>query len=141
NNAFAESEWIFDFSASVPVGRYLATDVLSNARRASIFLNPRGTDLVCLSEDANRAMPLDVLEAQYYRSVIRTPELHGHLAANESRTRYARTCRDVSFSIPTHMACLHSAIAAQAIQTNYSSEGAAIRIWRADPLTCAVSIV
>jgi hypothetical protein len=36
DSAFAESELILDFSASVPVARYLARDVASDARRASL---------------------------------------------------------------------------------------------------------
>ncbi len=139
--AFRESELILDFSASVPVSRHLARDVHSDARRVSLFLNPRGSDLVCVREDAIRTMPLDGLEAQYYRAVIRHPSLSGHLAVNEARTRYARSCRDVSFSIPTHLVSMHSAIAAQAVRMSYSSEGAAVRVWHADPSTCAVSIV
>ncbi|WP_437231181.1 Mov34/MPN/PAD-1 family protein [Planctomicrobium sp. SH661] len=139
--AFAESELILDFSASVPVSRHLARDVRSDARRESLFLNPRGSDLVCIREDAKRAMPLDGLEAQYYRAVIRDPALSGHLAMNEARTRYARSCRDVSFSIPTHLVSMHSAIAVQAIRTSISSDGASVRIWQADPATCAVAII
>ena len=141
DSAFAESDLILDFSASVPVSRHLARDVQSEARRVSLFLNPRGSDLVCIREDTKRIMPLDGLEAQYYRAVIRDPALSGHLAVNEARTRYARSCRDVSFSIPTHLVSMHSAIAAQAIRTSYSSEDPAVRIWHADPSTCAVSIV
>lgn len=139
--AFTESELILDFSASVPVARYLARDVVSDARRLSLFLNPKGTDLVCLREGAERTIPLDGMEAQYYRAVIRMPEMNGHLAANESRTRYARTCRDVTFAIPTHTASLLSAIAAQAVRDSYGSKESAIRIWRSQALTCGVSIV
>jgi hypothetical protein len=139
--AWAESELILDFSASVPVSRHLARDVESGARRVSLFLNPRGSDLVCLREDIKRTMALDGLEAQYYRAVIRDPSLSGHLAVNEARTRYARSCRDVSFSVPTHLVSMHSSIAAQAIRTSYASEDAAIRIWHADPSSCAVSII
>ena len=139
--AFGESDLILDFSASMPVSRHLARDIQSDARRVSVFLNPRGSDLVCIREDEKRTMPLDGLEAQYYRAVIRDPALSGHLAVNEARTRYARSCRDVSFSISTHMVSMHSAIAAQAIRASYSSEGASIRVWHADPSTCQVSIV
>ena len=109
--ALAESDLILDFSASVPVSRHLSRDVQSDARRVSLFLNPRGSDLICIREDAKRTMPLDGLEAQYYRAVIHYPELSGHLAVNEAHTRYARSCRDVSFSIPTHLVSMHSAIA------------------------------
>lgn len=141
NAAFEESDLILDFSASVPVSRYLARDIQSAARRVSLFLNPRGSDLVCIREDARRLMPLDALEAQYYRAVIRNSALSGHLAVNEARTRYARSCRDVSFSIPTHMVSLHSAIAAQAARLSYSSDDASVRVWHGDSVTCEVSAV
>lgn len=139
--AFTDSGLILDFSASVPVSRHLARDVQSDARRVSLFLNPRGSDLVCIREDVKRTFPLDGLEAQYYRAVIRDPALNGHLAVNDARTRYARSCRDVSFSIPTHLVSMNSAIAAQAVRASYSSEDASVRVWHADPSTCAVSIV
>jgi len=139
--AFSQAQMILDFSASVPVSRHLSQDIQCDARRASLFLNPRGSDLVVLSESKTRSLPLDFLEAQYHRAVIRDPALSGHLAANESRTRYARTCRDVSFSIPTHLASIHSAIAAQAVRMLHASDDAVIRIWKADPVDCAVSVV
>lgn len=141
DTAFAESDLILDFAASVPVSRLLARDIQCAARRASLFLNPRGSDLVCISEDTKRTMPLDGLEAQYYRAVIRNPALVGHLAVNETRTRYARSCRDVSFSIPTHLVSMHSAIAAQAIRTIYTTERASVLIWHADTSTCEISLV
>jgi hypothetical protein len=121
NASYAKSELILDFSASVPVARCLARDVTSNARRISVFMNPLGTDLVVLCEDRQRTVSLDALEAQYHRAVIRNQKLHGHLAANESRIRYARSCRDLSFTIPTHMVSLHSAIASQAIRSSLGS--------------------
>lgn len=135
--AIMESELVLDFSASVPVARQLAADE-RGGRRASIFLNPRGSDLVVLCEDASRSTRLDALEAQYYRAVIRDTSLQDHLKVNESRTRYSRSCRDVSFSLPTHLVGLHSAIAAQAVRSCQASTEAAVRIWRADPVSCAV---
>lgn len=137
----AKSEVILDFSASVPVARRVACDVSSDARRMSIFLNPLGTDLVLLAEDRERAASLDALEAQYHRAVLRNQSLLGHLAANESRTRYARSCRDLSFTIPTHLVSLHSAVASQAIRSAHREDEAVIRIWNADKATCAVTVV
>lgn len=137
SNAIAESELVLDFSASVPVARHLAADA-RGGRRASVFLNPRGSDLVVLCEDALRSTRLDALEAQYYRAVIRNSVLQEHLKANENRRRYSRSCRDVSFTLPTHLVGLHSAIAAQAVRSCQSSMEAAIRVWRADPVECAV---
>ncbi len=119
--ALAAAELVLDFSASVPVARMLARDVRYGARRMSLFLSPRGLDLVCLSEDATRTIPLDCLETQYYRALIRDPGLSGHLAVNESRTRYARTCRDVSLSLPSHLVALHGAIGSQAVREAWDS--------------------
>lgn len=139
DGALAESELILDFAASVPVARHLARQVESPARRASLFLNPRGTDLVCLSEDRQRANSLDCLEMQYYRAVIHDERLSGHLEVNATRTRYARSCRDVSFALPTHLVSIHAGIGAQAVRAVMGEEQAAIKVWRSDPITCAVS--
>jgi len=111
NVALNEADLILDFSASVPVSRYLARRKESVARRASLFFNPRGTDLVCLSEDELRATTLDCLEMQYYRAIVRDERLSGHLATNQSKTRYARSCRDVSFSLPTHLVAFMGVLA------------------------------
>jgi len=139
DTALNEAELILDFSASVPVSRYLARREETRARRVSLFFNPRGTDLVCLSEDRTRATTLDCLEMQYYRAIVRDERLAGHLATNSSKTRYARSCRDVSFSLPTHLVSIHAGIGAQAVRLALSTEQAVIKVWRSDAATCAVS--
>jgi hypothetical protein len=141
DTALSEAELILDLAASVPVARHLALHVESPARRVSLFLNPRGSDLVCLGEDSGRTSTLDCLELQYYRAVIRDERLSGHLNANTSRVRYARSCRDVSLSLPTHLVSLHAAIGAQAVRLASTREDAVIKVWRSDPVTCAVMAV
>jgi len=141
DTALSEAELILDFAASVHVARHLAQHVESQARRVSLFLNPRGTDLVCLSEDSKPTSTLDCLELQYYRAVIRDERLSGHLNANTNRVRYARSCRDVSFSLPTHLVSLHAAIGAHAVRLASTSEEAIIKVWRSDRVTCAVTAV
>ena len=54
DTALSEAELILDFAASVPVARHFARHVESPARRVSLFLNPCGSDLVCLGEDSGR---------------------------------------------------------------------------------------
>jgi Prokaryotic E2 family A/Prokaryotic homologs of the JAB domain/ThiF family len=137
--ALAAAELILDCAASVPVARHLARQVESPARRVSLFLNPRGSDLVCLSEDRTRAMTLDCLEMQYYRAVVGDERLSGHLETNTGRVRYARSCRDVSFTLPTHLVSMHAGIGAQAVRLAIATENASIKVWRTDPVTCAVS--
>lgn len=139
--AFSRAELVLDIAASVPVSRHVAHDATTSARRLSLFLNPSGTDLVLLAEDAGRTMPLDVLEMQYYRAVAGDERLTGHLASQPGRLRYARSCRDVSATIPNHLVTLHAAIAAQAVRQTLATDAGAVRVWRADPQTLEVSRV
>lgn len=130
--AFSAADLIFDFSASVPVARHLARGVDSPGRRFSLFLNPAGTDLVLLAEDASRAVKLDCLEMQYYRFLANDSRMDGHLAG-AANVRYGTSCRDVSSTIPQHLVALHAAIGTKALRDATDSPEAAIVVWRADP--------
>jgi integrative and conjugative element protein (TIGR02256 family) len=126
------SDVIADFSASISVARHLARDVTANARRISAFLNPSGTDLVVLAEDSIRAIPLDCLEMQYYRGIVRRPELSHHLAKPSRQTRYARSCRDLTATISEELISLHASISSRALRHALNTESATAYIWRAD---------
>jgi hypothetical protein len=136
-----EADAILDFSASVAVARHLAWQEDFKGRRASLFLNPRGTDLILLAEGADRAVPLDCLEMQYYRTVLREPSLADHLRSRGSGLRYSTSCRDVSARIPTRLVALHAAIGAGALPAALERAEASIMIWKTDPATLAVSPV
>jgi integrative and conjugative element protein (TIGR02256 family) len=127
--SFQGADAIADFSASLGVARHLCSDILSPARRLSGFLNPTGTDLVVLAEDANRRTPLDCLEMQYYRQVLTRPELAGHFTQQDGRVRYARSCRDVSSILPEDQVAFHAAIGARAVRTALAQAEASIGIW------------
>jgi hypothetical protein len=131
-NALSSADVIFDISTSVAVGRYLARDVDSPARRISLFLNPKGTDLVFLSEGKDRLIPLDALEIQYYRALITHDELINHLALPEGKVRYARSCRDISSTIPHDFVSLHASIASRSLHNSFSEDSAKIIIWQAE---------
>lgn len=135
---FAAAELVLDLAASVPVSRYIANEVEGAGRRIAAFLNPRGTDLILLVEDAARAIRLDCLEMQYYRAISGTTGLEHHLAAPEGRLRYARSCRDISSTLPNHFVAMHAAIGAKAIRQVVQSDNAAIRIWVSDPETLEI---
>ena len=137
-NALSEAEIVLDMAASIPVTHHLVHGVNSPARRAAVFLNPRGTDLVLLAEDKDRSIPLDCLEMQYYRAIATNPEFEQHLLPPESRLRYARSCRDVTATLPNHLVTLHAAIAARALRLAIDADTASIRIWQADTETGAV---
>lgn len=128
--AISASELILDISTSIPVARYIANDLECNARRVSLFLNPSGRDLVMLVEDRSRSIPLDCLEMQYYREIAFNPEHSKHLAAPAGRIRYARSCLDVSSSIPANLVALHAAIAAEEVRKANNADEARATIWQ-----------
>jgi len=144
---------IVDLSASVAVARHIATITTSPARRMSFFLNPTGSSSVLLCEDAERTIPLDALEMQYYRGLLCNPLLHDHLSAPSKQVAFAHSCRDRSFQIANDLMTLHAAVGANAIRNASHSSNACIRIWVAhdktretrmievEPLPCHVATV
>jgi hypothetical protein len=130
---------ILDISASATVARHLAMDVQSPARRASVFLNPQGTDVVVLAEDKDRQLPLDVLEMQYYRAVNGEPSLQDHLIANPGKLRYGRSCRDVSTTMSTAKVTMHAALAAELVQAAVAASGASMTVVRSQSGSLAVA--
>ena len=130
--AFNTADIILDVSASISVARYLVHNVDSPARRISLFLNPKGTDVTILAEDVERNITLDSLEMQYYRHLISENCLAGHLKRNHGRIRYATSCRDVSSTIPQDFVALQAAICSRAIHKITSNEQAFMSIWRID---------
>lgn len=119
-----------DFSASPAVARWLALDAPGDSRRISVFLNPKGTDLVLMAEDETRSMRLDQIEAQYYRAVIERKEFAEHLPDSTELLRYGRTCRDVTSTLPQDMIALFSGIAARALKNRIANPGYSLAIWQ-----------
>lgn len=135
------AELILDISASATVARHLAIDVKSTARRASVFLNPQGTDVVVLAEDKDRRLSLDVLEMQYYRAVNCEPSLQDHLIANPGKLRYGRSCRDVSTTMSTAKVTIHAALGAELVQAAVAASGASMTVARSHRGSLAVTPV
>ena len=132
-NSIKESDVIVDISTSIAVARYLARDVKSEARRASLFLTPSGEDSVMLIEDKNRRIPLDLVEMQYYRSLLHKEGLKAHLSKFSGRIRYANSCRDITSLVPQDMVALHAAICSRALRTSIEEDFAWIKIWKLNP--------
>lgn len=128
--ALKNADAILDASASVAVARHLARSADSPARRVSLFFNPSGTAGVMLCEDSAREIPLDWLEMHYYRELISNPELRDHLRRPTARIRYARSCRDLSSSLPQELVAQHAAIGARAFRGVLAANSAGISIWR-----------
>lgn len=131
NEVMREAAVVFDFSASLPVARALATSMAPETRKVSVFLSPSGNDLVILAEDRERKSTLDILEHQLYRAIIQNKAIKGHLQHGDNRIRYAQSCRDVSSRMPQDLTALHAAIASRAVRQVADSDDASITIWRA----------
>ena len=122
-----DADLILDASTSIAVARYLTRDLDSPARRASLFLNPKGRDAVMLMEDARRSFPLDALESQYYRAVLRDSRLDQHIR-NEREFRYSAGCRDVTARIGQDDVALGSALLAR--QLRCADDQAIAAVWQ-----------
>ena len=127
--ALRNANLVLDLSASVAVGRVLAHTV-SDARRVSAYLNPAGTDLVMLAEDADRQLNLHDLEMQFYRALAHVEALSEHYQFAGERLRYGQGCRDVSVVLPNDRVALHGALASSAIRG--LGPEPAITVWRVE---------
>lgn len=126
--AFVRADVIIDASASVAAARHLS-DMQAGARRVSAFFNPAGTDVVILTEAADRTVTLRDLEGQYYSLLLSDPVLAGHLGADQGRIRYSGSCRSLTNRIPASNAALLSAIASRGITRGLQEEHGTVRIW------------
>lgn len=141
DEAFKRVGLVLELAASIPVARHCAIDAPGTSRRVSLFLNPRGTELVLLAEDSERSIRLDCLEMQYYRALINVPALATHLLPAQGRVRYARSCRDVTAVIPNNLVSMFGAIGSKAIRQTVAGGNASIRLWRSDPESLSIQQV
>ena len=130
-SALSEAEIILDMSASVSVARHLSRDLDVRGRRISLFLNPSGTALTLLAEDAAHQMSLDSLEMQLYRECANNPDLNG-LLTSLGGLRTGQSCRDVTVPIPQNLVALHAGIGSHAIREASATRDASICIWQVD---------
>ncbi len=129
--AYQDADVILDMAASIPVSRHLAHDIKSESRRVSLFLNPSGKALTLLAEDTGREIQLDSLEMQFYRAIVRDPNLWS-LLDNPDQTRIGQTCRDVSAEISQNDVAMHGGMGSRLVQQVGESGRARIRTWGSD---------
>ena len=129
--AYRDSDIILDMAASIPVSRHLVHGVSSRTRRVSLFLNPSGKALTLLAEDTGRAIPLDLLEMQFYRAIAKDPSL-ASLLEHTDRTRIGQTCRDLSAEISQDDVAMHGGMGSRSIRQLFECDEARIRTWLLD---------
>lgn len=132
--AIKEASLVVDCSASVAVGRYLAHELAGGTRSVSFFMNPAGTALIMLLENADRTISLDTLEMQYYRLLTKKPALHNHLEA-EHKVLYSSTCRNKSLVYSQDNASIFAGISSKAIKQISNRCDAAIMVWNWEDLS------
>lgn len=126
--AYETADLILDASTSIAVARFLARDLDSATRQASVFVNPTGQDVVLLMEDAGRSVTLDALEGQYYRAVLSDERLAGHISRDTTGVRYGRGCRDVAARLAQDDLAMASALICRQLRAGGSDAVAAV--WR-----------
>jgi hypothetical protein len=139
--ALSEADVIVDASASLSVERYLALDVDSPARRVSTFFTPSGNSSVFLMEDKERHSPIDILEMQYYREILRSDQLKDHLNISGRPIRYGQSCRDLTSRIPQDFVMIHAALAIGAFKKTLDQPTAFGGIWTIESDTQQISFI
>lgn len=130
--AYKTSSLIVDVSTTLTVPRELSLrdDIV---RCVSTFVTPAGTDAVLMLEDRARELRLRDIEAQYYASLLADDWGRSHLGARADQLRVGAGCRDASVVLSIEQIQLFGATLARQIRTlTHDSEGAHLRIWRAD---------
>lgn len=138
-DAVEKADLILDISASIPVARELMDVKNAKAKRVSAFLNPMGSDLIILAEDLKRTQTLDVIEMQYYRHLLNSPDLHNHLKMDKIGIRYSNSCRSVSSRIPQDYLGVHSGITSRMLKKLVESAESFAGIWSIDPESLEVN--
>ena len=131
-NAVDSAALVVDVTTTLEVPRALSTRE-SIKRAASVFITPSGKDAVLLLEDSKRNAKLDVLEAQYFRSVITNSWGKNHLKSDYGRYWVGAGCRDISAIIATDLIHVHAANIARQIRLKFENTTSCIAIWRSDP--------
>ena len=126
--AIYDANAIIDLSASVAVARHLALDVSAVGKRCSIFVSPSGKDLVFLGENADRAIRLDHIEAQYYRAIASNPRLTDHLLGGST----IGSCRNITSRVPQHLMGLHAAFSVRLLREWLLSDKASAKVVRTE---------
>ena len=127
----SSSTLVVDTSASIAVSRFLSHILSSSTRCVSLFMNPSGTALIMLAENADRTIKLDTLEMQYYSLLTNSSDLTQHLK-NEKHIVYSSSCRNASLTYSQDNVSIFSGIGSKEIKKLENTDKATIKIWTID---------
>jgi hypothetical protein len=129
--ACADASLLLDMSASVAVGRHLAT-LDNHPKCLSVFVTPNGDSLALLAEDKDRNARSDWLEMLHYRAVLTVPVLENSFRSPDARFRYGNSCRDVTTQLSQDSIATWAGIASKAIKAIAADSNAALWIYTSD---------
>ena len=128
------SQLVIDVSTSVSVERKLALDMAGYlVRRCSVFLNPKGTDVVMMMEDKVRQHRLDLLEMDYYRNLICNEALVGHMDLPDKHPTNVFSCRSESVVMSYDWIGTLGSIVSGQIKKYSAVDEAVLTMWRMLP--------
>jgi len=134
--AIKRASLLVDATTTVDVPRDLAER--DGPRIASAFFTPSGLSAVLLLEDAQRAIRVSSLEAQYYRALLKEPWGRAHLEASQL-VRTGAGCRDRSLILSNELVQLHAAQLARRIRRGVAVQSAQICVWTLNDDTGAIT--
>ena len=136
-SALAGVDLVIDASASVPVARWLALEAGHAARTVSVFLNPKGDDLVILKEGQGRTPRLDQVEMSFHWLLATDRRLDGHFDLTLEGLHPSGGCRSPSLRMPQSRI---GALASVAVDRVFDADPAdgVIEVWRSSPDGIAV---
>jgi hypothetical protein len=125
--AFEKADFVFDFSASIAVSRFIANNDAVK-RSLSVYLTPNGKNLIVAIEDNLRKIRLDWLEMLHYRELINNKDLFKSLN-NISYHRYGNSCRDISVQLSQDDFAIWSGYASKIIRELFTKQTASLNIF------------
>ena len=132
------AELVMDLSTSIAVERVLAHNP-GTFRRCTSFLNPKGDEIVLLMEDDVRVHRLDLLEMDYYRSLITDERFIQHLEQTDTVRTNSFSCRAESMILNYENVRALSAIVTSQIRKYYANKQPCLNIWHIDADSGTVS--
>ena len=139
---YSETDLLIDVSTSVAVERNIAFESYNElCRRCTVFLNPKGNELVLFLEDKDRKQRLDLLEMSYQRNLIINPKLDSHLDVGDQKRTNNFNCRSISSILDYDNVGILAAIASQQIKKTTQTDNCCLCVWNVDNQDGTVSKV
>lgn len=126
-DVFGNNDFIIDVSTTLEFPR-LASGVRECPRIISTFLTRDGGASVILCEDAERKIPINLIEAQLYRAIINCDwgKVFGHEGSSYIS---GNSCRDISYSLSPSKIWSHASIVSDVVRGATNRSDASLTVF------------